>query len=97
MPQEHRQRVVDGPAQDYLDADEVAKYLHFSRDTLERLVKAGKFPQALEMSDQTRVWSWKDVLFWMLTVELRPRMLDAAKPQPTARKGQPSASGEVSE
>jgi predicted DNA-binding transcriptional regulator AlpA len=92
-----KQRLVDGPEEDYLDADQVAAYLHFSADTLRRLVKAGKFPQPLEMSDQTRVWSWRDVLFWTLTVELRPRMASEPEAQRAAKRGQPPASGEPAE
>jgi predicted DNA-binding transcriptional regulator AlpA len=92
---EHRQRLVDGPDKDYLDEDEVAAYLHFSAATLRRLVKAGRFPKPLEMSDQTRVWSWKDVLFWMLYVELRPRLEAQKDAQPGARGAQPASSDEL--
>lgn len=92
---EHRQRLVDGPDKDYLDADEVAAYLHFSADTLRRLVKKGLFPKPLEMSDQTRLWFWKDVLFWMLYVELRPRMEAPKDAQPAAKGAQPASSDEL--
>lgn len=87
--QHGRTRVVDAPDRDYLTAVEVAEYFRFGRDTLEKLIAEGRFPQAQLSSDGVKVWSWRDVLFWVLTMEVRHRLLTKPTP-PTVRAGNAS-------
>jgi len=75
-----KQRLVDGPDQDLLEAAEVAAYLRVSAKTLKRLVETGEFPRPIEISEGVRVWDWKDCLYWKLRSELRPRLRPSKKP-----------------
>ena len=80
---------MDGPDQDYLELHEVAAYLRMGVKTLRRLVQAGDFPHPVELSPGVRVWSWRDVLYWTLGAELRPRLRAARRKKP-ASPPQPS-------
>lgn len=92
-----KQRLVDGPDNDLLEMEEVAAYLRLGLRTLRRLIDAGDFPRPIMISDGTKVWDWKDCLYWKLRSEMRPRLrpgrkrpaVDKAGPNP----GQPGTSG----
>ncbi len=79
------QRLVDAHEHSLLTEDEVARTLRFSVKTLDRLVDRGDFPEALENSDRGRVWSWRDVLWYQMGMELRNRL--------RTRKGQAGSGG----
>lgn len=86
-----KQRLVDGPDEDNLEKAEVATYLRLKVKTLDRLIQAGEFPQGVHMSDRTIVWPWRDVLYWQLRVELRPRLVQT--PPTAARKKRGATEG----
>lgn len=67
-------RSIDGPEKDWLDMADLTKLLRLSESTIKRLVDSGEFPSALEPTPGTRMWSWRDVLYWQLRVEMRPRL-----------------------
>lgn len=88
-----KQRTVDGPEQDLLELSEVASYLRMSEPTLRRLIRLGKFPRPLEISDGVRVWSWRDILYWVLLTEIRPRLrAKTEKPNPGQERSSPDQS-----
>lgn len=72
-------RTIEGPEKDWLDMADLTHLTRLSESTIKRLIATGEFPAALEVTSGLRMWSWKDVLFWQLRVELRPRMLGGAK------------------
>lgn len=76
---ERSHRLIDGPEQDLLNIDQIAKYLHLSPQTLRRLVRDGQFPRPIMISDGTAVWDWKDAVWWKLGRELLPRCRKSKK------------------
>jgi predicted DNA-binding transcriptional regulator AlpA len=73
------QRTIDGPEPDWLDMADLTRLLRLSESSIKRLIDAGEFPLPLEVTAGTRMWGWRDVLFWQLKVELRPRMVKKEK------------------
>ncbi len=71
---ERTQRLIDGPDKDLLELLEVAEYLRLSGPTIKRLIAQGEFPRPIRVSDRVRVWDWKDVVYWKLRSEMRPRL-----------------------
>ena len=86
-------RQVDGPERDLLELSEVSSYLRMSEKTLRRLVRLGRFPRPLEISDGVRVWSWRDVLYWVLLTEIKPRLIPDPPGTPLDTKGHRGTSG----
>lgn len=68
-----RQRLVDAPDQDYLTRQEVARYLRMETKTLTRLIEAGVFPRAFQLSPGTFVWSWREVTAYAMLQEVKGR------------------------
>lgn len=68
------QRLVDGPSENLLTEIETARYLKISPATLQRLIDKGRFPKAVEITDQTRLWMWSDVLWYCVGAGLRHRI-----------------------
>lgn len=67
-------RSIDGPEKDWLTAADLVALLRVSKATLKRLIASGEFPRAMEVSPGIRLWSWRDVVYWQLKIELRSRM-----------------------
>lgn len=67
-------RTVDSTDLDWLDMHDLTRWLRMSESTIRRLIASGEFPQPLEITSGTRFWSWRDVLYWQLRVEIRPRL-----------------------
>lgn len=78
---ERAHRLIDGPEDDLLSVEEIAKYLRLSVPTLKRLVQAGEFPRPIAVSDGVKVWDWKDAVYWRLRTGLRSRMRPAKPPK----------------
>ena len=70
---ETKQRLVDGPTNDYLTQREVALYLRMSSRTLKRLIEQGRFPRPFTLSPGTKVWAWREIMAYAILREIRHR------------------------
>ncbi len=50
---------------DFINTSEVVKLLPFSRSTLNKLVKQGKFPQPYKPTEKLNLWNKADVNKWI--------------------------------
>jgi predicted DNA-binding transcriptional regulator AlpA len=68
------QRPIDAPADDLLDGQAVSRLFLISKDTLDRLVSEGEFPQPLKIGKQGKFWDWRAVAYYRLRLELMSRI-----------------------
>jgi prophage regulatory protein len=52
-----------------LDRHEVQKWTGIKRSTLYDMMKAGKFPRPLEISEQVKRWPLSDLIAWRGTLQ----------------------------
>jgi excisionase family DNA binding protein len=65
-------RTIDGPERNYLTIEQVAEQVGMSKSTVRRLIAAGRFPRAAKLTGGTSKWTWRQVVFWQLYIEMRP-------------------------
>ncbi len=66
----------DEKEDDLLTAEQVAGRLKLSTDTLDRIIKMGVFPMALDFSPGTKLWTIADVRRYKEWVEfIKPRLM----------------------
>jgi predicted DNA-binding transcriptional regulator AlpA len=71
-------RAVDAPVDNHLTAEQVGKLFGFGVETLDRLVKAGEFPEPVLTSPKTKLWDWRACAYYQLRIEMRPRLKSEA-------------------
>ncbi len=89
-------RTVEGPKKDWLDMADLIKVMRMSESTILRLIAAGEFPEPLQTSPGIKMWSWRDVVYWNLRVETRPRLAQPTPSPPASGRGhRPSQPGHL--
>jgi predicted DNA-binding transcriptional regulator AlpA len=64
-PPVNARRVIDGPRNDWLSAEEVAAYLRIGTSLLAELRAAGDFPSPVKLGSRRAIrWHWLDVVAW---------------------------------
>lgn len=66
-------RTIDGPEDDHLTREQVAKYLKMEVRTLQRLIERGDFPRSFELSPGTHVWHWSEIWAYSIMRRLQTR------------------------
>lgn len=75
-------RQIEAPAADTLSATEVAVMIGYrDRKAVLRLVEEGLFPAPIEDAGGRR-WLWEDVVWYLMTKRIRPRLRPAPPPAP---------------
>lgn len=88
-------REIDAPDKPYLTKLEVANLFGFeSTTTIDDMVTRGQLPEPVRRSG-TPVWSWKDVVFANLLMELQGRLRPPAGPAagPETDRNRPDPTG----
>lgn|SRR5262245_27004195 len=68
-------REVAGPVIDWLSKEQVCELLKLSRSTLDRLIRDGQFPRAVDFPGEDRArWRWVDVAWFLLGREVSDRL-----------------------
>ncbi len=49
----------------FINTSEVAKLVPFSRSTLYKFIKQGKFPQPIKLGERIHLWNKADVTKWI--------------------------------
>lgn len=87
-------RQVAAPLDDWLSKEQVCELLKLSRSTLDRMIREGQFPRAVEFPGEDRArWRWVDVAWFLLGREVSDRLSvdptaegDPPNPAPTDTK-----------
>ena len=58
----YRQRNIDAPAKEYLDAKEAAAFLGISKEAFKGLADAKKIPPAVVVNRENVLWHWTTIL-----------------------------------
>jgi predicted DNA-binding transcriptional regulator AlpA len=74
-------RTIDGPEQDWLDMHDLVRLTRLSEPTLRRLIRAGQFPRAVEVTKGVRMWPWTDLVYWSLLTAMRGRLSGTGQEQ----------------
>ena len=72
VPKPRRRRAKPSGASEYMRESELLDALPFSRATLWRRVKVGKFPSPIKLGENMNAWKRVDVMKWSETVQAGP-------------------------
>ena len=68
MPETHRQRTIDAPAQEWAELRDAASFLGISAETFTKLVEDRKVPPGVVINRQNVRWHWTTIMAtsWLL-------------------------------